>query len=196
MNKIDGSYRLLFSNPRLVRDLFNGIIDEPWLAALDWSALEPLPSDYISDSLRQRQGDCVWRLPRQDGTKLFILLMLEHQSTNDRIMALRVLTYCALLYESLLTRKQISKGGRLPVTLPIVIYSGVPRWIAPLCVSELIDPPPSELLHYLPQMRYLLIDEGQHISHGTLPSDNFASLLFRLEHNIGIADVQDLMQTI
>ena len=196
MNKIDGSYRLLFSNPRLVRDLFNGIIDEPWLAALDWPALEPLPSDYISDSLRQRQGDCVWRLHRQDGTKLFILLMLEHQSTNDRIMALRVLTYCALLYESLLTRKQISKGGRLPVTLPVVIYSGVPRWSAPLCVSELIDPPPSELLHYLPQMRYLLIDDGQHIRHGTLPSDNFASLLFRLEHNMGVADVQDLMQTI
>ena len=36
MNKIDGSYRLLFSNPQLVRDLFSGIIDEPWLSAFDW----------------------------------------------------------------------------------------------------------------------------------------------------------------
>ena len=122
--------------------------------------------------------------------------MLEHQSTNDRIMALRVLTYCALLYESLLTRRRIPKGRRLPVILPVVIYSGVPRWSARLCVSELIDPAPPELLPYLPQMRYLLIDEGQHIRHGTLPSNNFASLLFRLEHNMGIADVQDLMQTI
>ncbi len=63
MNKIDGSYRLLFNNPHLVRDLFQGIINEPWLSALDWSQLKPLPSDYISDTLRQRQGDCVWQLP-------------------------------------------------------------------------------------------------------------------------------------
>lgn len=125
MNKIDGSYRLLFSNPQLVRDLFSGIIDEPWLSAFDWSALEPLPSDYISDSLRQRQGDCVWKLPRQDGTDLYILLMLEHQSTNDRIMALRVLTYCALLYESLLTRRRI--------TLLHCCFGWNTTWVLPMC---------------------------------------------------------------
>lgn len=54
MNKSDGSYRLLFSNPYLVRDLFRGIIDEPWVAELDWSRLAPLPSDYISDALRRK----------------------------------------------------------------------------------------------------------------------------------------------
>lgn len=56
MNKIDGSYRLLFNNPHLVRDLFNDIINEPGLSTMDWSRLAPLPSDYISDALRQRHG--------------------------------------------------------------------------------------------------------------------------------------------
>ncbi len=122
--------------------------------------------------------------------------MLEHQSSNDPIMALRILTYCALLYASLLTRKLIPKGGRLPIILPVVLYSGVRRWTAPLSVVDLIDPAPQALLPYLPQMRYLLIDEGRLVRSGALPSDNLASLLFRLEHNKGIDDVQDLMQTV
>lgn len=54
MNKSDGSYRLLFSNPYLVHDLFRGIVDEPWASEFDWSRLAPLPSDYISDVRHQR----------------------------------------------------------------------------------------------------------------------------------------------
>lgn len=196
MNTIDGSYRLLFSSPHLVRDLFRGIIDEPWVSALDWSQLKPLPTDYISDTLRQRQGDCVWQLPRRDGEDLFILLMLEHQSSNDPTMALRIMTYSGLLYESLLARKLIRKGRRLPIILPVVLYSGVRPWTAPPTMTDLIDPAPQALLPYVPQMRYLLVDEGWMVRHGTLPNDNLAALLFRLEHNTGIAEAQNLMQTV
>lgn len=45
-------------------------------------------------------------------------------------------------------------------------------------------------------MRYLLIDEGDLVRRKALPANNFASLLFQLEHNQGIADVENLMQTI
>lgn len=196
MNKIDGSYRLLFSNPYLVRDLFSGFIDEPWLASLDWSQLAPLPSDYISGSLRQRLGDCVWYLPRPDGQSIFFLLMLEHQSTNDRMMALRLVTYSALLYETLLTGKLISKNKPLPLTLPVVLYSGVKRWTAPRSMDGLLDPSPKALRPYALQLRYLLIDECELVRTGSLPANNLAAVLFRLEHNTGIDDVQNLMQTV
>ena len=69
-----------------------------------------MPSDYISDQLRERQGDMIWRLPRRDGSELYLILMLEHQSTNDAHMALRLLTYRGLLYELLLRHKRIKPG--------------------------------------------------------------------------------------
>lgn len=196
MNKIDGSYRLLFGNPLLVRDLFEGVIGQPWVKDLDWTGLRPLPPHYISNSLRQRQGDGVWYLPRDDGTTLFLLLMLEHQSTSDRMMALRLSTYCALLYENLLAAKLVSRNTRLPIILPVVLYSGVKRWSAPRTMAELIDTAPRPLAMYRLQMRYLLVDEGTLVRRGNLPRDNLAALLFRLEHNKGIEDVQDLMQTV
>ena len=196
MNKHDASYRLLFNNPDMVRGLFQGIIQAPWLQALDWQGLQASPTDYITDKLRQRQGDRVWRIPRRDGQDLFLLLMLEHQSGNDHHMALRMLTYCGLLYESLLQRESWPQKRALPVVLPLVLYSGAARWSATTQVAGLIDAAPPGLQQYQPQLRYLLVDEGALVQAGQLPADNLTALLFRLEHNRGIEDVQNLMQTI
>lgn len=196
MNKHDASYRSLFSSPAIVRGLFQGIIKAQWLELLDWDGLEPLPTDYISDKLRQRQGDIVWRLPRLDGRDVYLLLTIEHQSTIDFYMALRILTYLGLLYEALLARKLIKPGEPLPVVLPVVIYSGVPRWNAALNVSELIGLIPQGLRCYLPQLQYLIVDEGALVETGKLPQNNLTALLFRLEHNRGLHDVEDLIQKV
>ncbi|TFL14834.1 DUF4351 domain-containing protein [Pusillimonas caeni] len=196
MNKHDASYRSLFSSPAIVRGLFQGIIKAQWLELLDWDGLEPLPTDYISDKLRQRQGDIVWRLPRLDGRDVYLLLMIEHQTTIDFYMALRILTYLGLLYEALLARKLIKPGEPLPVVLPVVIYSGVPRWNAALNVSELIGLIPQGPRCYLPQLQYLIVDEGALVETGKLPQNNLTALLFRLEHNRGLHDVEDLIQKV
>jgi hypothetical protein len=196
MDENDASYRLLFNDPHMVRSLFQGIIGGPWLNSLKWHRLRALPSDYVSRELHKRQGDRVWRVPRSDGRDLYMLLMLEHQSTNDRCMALRVATYCGLLYESLSQRGLVRRGTRFPAVLPVVLYSGVRRWTAAASTADLIDVVPPELDPYILRMRYLLVDEGALVRVGTLPDDNFAALLFRLEHNRGIEDVRELMQTI
>lgn len=196
MNKHDASYRMLFHNPHLVRGLFQGIVRGPWLGALDWAGLQALPTDYISDKMRQRQGDCVWRIPRRDGHNLFLLLMLEHQSSNDKAMALRMLTYRSLLYETLLQREPGLSPTALPAVLPLVLYSGVPRWSAACDVADLIERAPPGLRAYQPRSRYLVVDEGRLVERGGLPRDNLAALLFSLEHNRGLAHVQKLIQTV
>lgn len=42
----------------------------------------------------------------------------------------RLLTYCGLLYEMLLQREPGLLATTLPAVLPVVLYSGVPRWSA------------------------------------------------------------------
>ncbi len=192
----DAAYRQLFSSPYMVRGLFDGIINEPWLKLLNWRGLQPLPTNYITHNLGTRQGDLAWRIPRLDGLDLYLLLMLEHQSKSERYMALRKATYCCLSYESLVQQDLIPRSGRLPIILPVVLYSGVKPWRAATSMSELFDPAPPALQPYMPQLRYLLVDEGAWVRSGKLPAKNLAALLFRLEHNRGIDDVRDLMQTI
>lgn len=122
-------------------------------------------------------------------------LTLEHQSKNDRIMALRMATYLCLLYENLVQRKLIV-GGRLPIVVPIVLYSGAKSWSAPLTTDVLIDPAPAPLKPYVLRMQYLLVNQRALVQSGKLPDNNLAALLFQLEHNQGIEDVQNLLQAV
>ncbi|MBV5298546.1 MAG: Rpn family recombination-promoting nuclease/putative transposase [Rhodoferax sp.] len=58
----DASYRLLFSAPELVRDLLLGFVPDEWLHGLDYATLEKVPGSYISDDLRSRADDVIWRI--------------------------------------------------------------------------------------------------------------------------------------
>ena len=58
----DSSYKFLFSNPELVRDLIMGFIPDDWLHGLDYSTLEKVPGSYVSDDFQQREDDIVWKV--------------------------------------------------------------------------------------------------------------------------------------
>ena len=62
MADTDASYKLLFSAPELVRDLILGFIPDEWLHSLDYSTLEKVAGSYVTDSLRHRADDVVWRV--------------------------------------------------------------------------------------------------------------------------------------
>ena len=80
------------------------------------------------------------RLQGQREAWLYLLAMLEFQSTDDRYMAVRILVYTGLLYQDLIRRGALGPDGRLPPVLPIVLYNGRNRWSAPVEVGDLIAP--------------------------------------------------------
>ncbi|MCP4675604.1 MAG: Rpn family recombination-promoting nuclease/putative transposase, partial [Deltaproteobacteria bacterium] len=129
MGDKDHSYKLLFSHPEMVRDLLRGFVLEEWVNDLDFSTLERVNGSYVSDDLRDREDDVVWRV-RFGAKWLYVYLLLEFQSTVDRFMALRIMTYVGLLYQDLVRAKQLTEGGLLPPVLPVVLYNGERRWNA------------------------------------------------------------------
>ena len=66
----DASYKLLFADPEVVRDLVLGFIPDDWLHGLDYSTLEKVPASYVADDLRKRSDDVVWRVPRNSSAPL------------------------------------------------------------------------------------------------------------------------------
>ena len=57
----DSGYKLLFSHPAMVADLLTGFVAEDWVRELDFSTLEKQSGSYVSDDLRPRADDVVWR---------------------------------------------------------------------------------------------------------------------------------------
>ena len=78
---------------------------------LDFDTLERVSGDYISDDLRARADDIVWRV--RCGSRR-VYLLIEFQSRVDTFMAVRVLAYVALLYQDLIRaqdREAVAQGS-------------------------------------------------------------------------------------
>ena len=183
----DPNYKRIFSFPRMVEDLLRGFLPGRWLDELDFSTLQKLPAEYVSDELLKRHGDCVWRLRRR-GEWLYLLVLLEFQSTDEPRMALRILTYTCLLYQELVRNDALDAGGRLPPVLPVVLYNGEARWRAALEVGELIAPVGPWLEPYQPSQRYVVVDE-RHVGAEDLPASNLMRAVLGLEQSRTPKDV-------
>ncbi len=157
----DPGYKGIFSHRTMVEALLRGFVREDWIERLDFSTLERLGNSFISDDLRERHSDLIWRLRlRGDGDGwIYLYLLLEFQSTSDPFMAVRLLTYVGLLLEDIIRKENLGPGDRLPAVLPLVIHNGRGRWRAPLRLETHFAPVPKDLRRYLPRLTYLLLDE-------------------------------------
>ncbi len=63
----------------------------------------------------------MWRVRFKDDRWLYVVLLLEFQSAVDRSMAVRMLTYTALLYQKLIADGVLRERSTLPPVLPVVI---------------------------------------------------------------------------
>jgi len=191
----DHSYKLLFSHAEMVEDLLRGFVREDWVADLDFATLERTGNSYVSDDLRERMDDIVWRLRFREEW-LYVYVLIEFQSSVDAHMAVRMLAYVGLLYQDLVRAGQLTRSEKLPPVLPVVLYNGKPRWDAATDIAELIEPVAGGLARYRPALRYLLIDEGTYADSELAELRNLAAALFRLENGRTPQDVEKVLEAL
>jgi flagellar biosynthesis/type III secretory pathway protein FliH len=188
----DNGYKLLFSHASVVADVLRGFVKEDWVREVDFESLERVEGSYVSDKLRARESDMLWKV-RWRGRSLYVYVLLEFQSRVDRFMAVRVMGYLALLYQDLIRQRAFAPSGKLPPVFLLVLYNGKRRWRAALDVADLIEPVPGGLEVYRPRLRYALLDEAQ-VPELELESErNVAAALFRLEKS---RDVESLRREV
>ena len=184
----DHSYKLLFSEPEIIADLLHGFVHEDWVKELDFSTLEKVSGSYISDDLRAREDDVIWRVKYQKNW-IYVYLLIEFQSTIDQYMAVRLMTYMGLLYQDLIKTRQLFPDNRLPPIFPVVLYNGEKRWDAVTELKDLIVNLPGGLEQYLPSLKYLILDEGSYDLDQLIPLKNLVAAIFRLENSRSDEDI-------
>jgi hypothetical protein len=88
-------------------------VKKAWVEQLDFSTLEKVSGSYVSDELRDREDDIIWWV-RWGDDWLYVYLLLEFQSSIDKYMAVRVMSYLGLLYQDLVRQKAFTPNGKLP----------------------------------------------------------------------------------
>ncbi|MDO9106432.1 MAG: Rpn family recombination-promoting nuclease/putative transposase, partial [Methylovulum sp.] len=176
----DNSYKLLFSHPEMMVDLLKGFVNEAWVDQCDFTSLEKVSGSYVSDDLRDREDDLIWRV-RWGDEWIYVYLLLEFQSTVDHFMAVRILGYLGLLYQDIIRTGELKTQDKLPPVLPVVLYNGARPWQAPVNLDPLIHPAPAGLENYRPHISYLLLDEGRYEENYLGSLKNLVAALFQLE---------------
>lgn len=168
-------------------------VPEDFVADFDFDTLEPCNGSYTTTDLSQRQDDIVWRLRWKNSTWCYVYLILEFQSSQDRWMPLRILTYTALLWEDLIKKDMVQAGEMLPPVFPLVIYNGSSPWNAARDVSELLAKMPPDLATFQPRQKYFLLDVLQLGSSDVDNAQGVASLLVRFERAQTSEELQAIM---
>ena len=193
--KHDQSYKRLFSHPKMVEDLLRGFVHEDWVNQLDFTTLEVFKDSFVSDDLRDRHDDIIWRV-RWGEKWLYVYLLLEFQSSVDNFMAVRIMVYIGLLYQYLIDSQKLKKKDKLPPVLPVVIYNGNKAWNAAQEISELIEEVPGGLEKYRPHLRYFLIDEAKFADADLAPLHNLVAAIIRLENTRSFDNEKALAEAI
>ena len=190
----DERYKHLFAFPRMVEDLLRGFVAGEWIDEFDFTTLQKLSAEYVSDERRTRRGDTVWRIRHRDAL-LHVLVLLEFQSADDPDMAIRILEYTALLYRELGRNDALGPDRRRPAVLPVVLYNGATPWRAARDVGELIAPVGPSLAPYQPSQRYVVLDE-RHVRDHDVPEGNLMAAVVALEQSGSAEDLKRVVEAL
>ena len=188
----DAIHKLLCSFPRVIADILRGYLGGNLVGRLDFHTLQQVSAERVTQALKRRLNDSVWRVRCDDGTWVWVYLVLEFQSSPDPRMALRMLGYVAALYEEL-ERLEEFRGGKVPAVLAVVLYNGDREWVGALDTRERIAlAPGSDVEEMLPRMRFPVIDERR-AGRRAAELGNVAGLMFQLWNLSSLEELAELV---
>jgi predicted transposase YdaD len=128
--------------------------------ALDWAALRTEPTEYARVDGGSRHSDLLFSVPfrAEPPREALIYVLLEHQSTTDPLMALRLFVYVGRLFEERVLRAGLA---RVPLVVSVVLSHTERTWAGALALDELYDAPRellAELGPLVPRLAYLIED--------------------------------------
>ncbi|RMI29234.1 Rpn family recombination-promoting nuclease/putative transposase [Nocardia stercoris] len=170
-NPHDTLFRRILSRPANAASELQVILPEEVVGCIDWSTLELIPGGFVSEQLRDRFTDLLYRARLIGGDEeVYLYLLIEHQARGDRFMALRMAEYATQFWRKFLDDCAEAKGMKqpklLPPFIPIVVHTGPDgtMWTDPTALADLIDlrmlptAARDRLAPYLPNFRFLLED--------------------------------------
>lgn len=191
--KHDAAYKSFFGEKRTVADTLRALVRDA-ARHLDLATLERLPSSFVTEHLDQRHADMLWRVRAAGNGWVYLLVLLEFQSTVDRRMALRMADYWVRIMNAL-GSDALGPLGEYPLTIPVVVYNGDRPWTAATDVRELLGPVPDPLVGVVPSHPYLLVDL-QRLDPAGMSTDSVVAALARFEQASSEGDLGEAVRAL
>ena len=162
----DTLVKAILGRPEYAAAALRSIVPTALVGALDWSALRQEDAEFVRVEGGTRCSDLLFAVPflaegvtsEEPPREALVYVLLEHQSTPDSLMALRLFVYVARLFEKRVLR---ADAARVPLVVPVVLAHGERPWSEALSLEALYDAPPTlidALGPLVPRLTYALED--------------------------------------
>jgi predicted transposase YdaD len=154
----DSLFKAAFESPAHAAALFRQMLPAELVEVIDWDTIQREVGSFVDPELASRHTDLLFSVRlRGGGARVLLYLLVEHQSTNDPSMPLRLLVYLVRIWEAY----HKLHGRPLPLIVPAVVSHAPEGWSAPMCFHEMFEPLPETIPHVcplVPDFSYLLTD--------------------------------------
>ena len=95
----DRLFRAVFSDASEAAGLLQNALPDAVRHSFDWTTLSRREGTFIDEELRQSEADLLYRIEHvETGEPMSVYVLLEHQSSPERLMRLRLLRYCCRIW--------------------------------------------------------------------------------------------------
>lgn len=139
--KSDALFKSIMETDVATYEFLDTYLPESIKSKVDLKKATVEKESFVEEDLKKRLSDVVYSVPykktdSEKQQKVFIYSLIEHQSTSDKWIALRLWKYILLLCE-----RHKDKNEKLPIVIPFVLYNGKTKYSAPRCFWDLFDSP-------------------------------------------------------
>ena len=153
----DRLFRAVFSDASEAVSLLRNTLPDTIRNSFDWTTLALRDGTFIDEELRENQTDLLYRVEHAEtGQLISVYVLLEHQSSPDPWMRLRLLRYCCRIWEDDLRGE--SERRELRPIVPIVFYQGAREWTYSTEFADLF-PEAARAWPWIPRFAHVLLDQ-------------------------------------
>ena len=142
------------SEPEVMKNLIEKYLSKEDLLGMNLKTLKSENTDFLNQILGKKSCDLLFSV-QKNNKKSYIYLLLEQQSSVDYSMMTRMLEYMLCIYQKHL--KDYPDSKKLPLVLPILLYTGKKKYTAPLSLKEASEDP-ERADHHFPLAPVKIID--------------------------------------
>ena len=167
MGPYDSMVRYMWQRSERVAAQLRAVLPATLVDQIDFATLQPWSPSSVDEQLTRREGDALFSVSL-GGREALLYVLLEHQSTEDPFMALRILEYLTRIWRR--WRQEHPQATRLPVIVPVVLFQGPDGWTAPTRFEDLLEVEESwweSVAPFVPRFEFVL-DDLAAVSEGEL----------------------------
>ncbi|EFB6088841.1 Rpn family recombination-promoting nuclease/putative transposase [Salmonella enterica] len=117
--KHDAVFKKMMEAPSVARDFLTGALPPEQLSRCNLNTLKLEPNTFVDPALRQVASDVVLSMKTTDGSDGYIYTLIEHQSSADKYIPVRMMYYVmSLIY------RHYRQHNRVPLVIPVLFYHG------------------------------------------------------------------------